>query len=119
MLHEKTVAVIGLGIMGKALVAGLVASGKVPPGRILVSGRSQSSLDALRAEFSVKGFSSNAEAVRKADIAVLCVKPKDLAKVVGASREMVSRVMKDLQTSGYIDVRGSSIFLRDNIVDID
>ena len=47
------------------------------------------------------------------------VAKQDIAKMIGASREMVSRVMKDLQFGGYIDVRGSSIFLRDNIVDID
>jgi hypothetical protein len=28
---------------------------------------------------------------------------------------MVSRVMKDLQTGGYIEVRGSAIVLRDTI----
>jgi CRP/FNR family cyclic AMP-dependent transcriptional regulator len=44
---------------------------------------------------------------------------QDIAKMIGASREMVSRVMKDLQVGGYIDVRGNSIYLRDNIVDID
>ncbi len=38
---------------------------------------------------------------------------QDIAKMVGASREMVSKVMKDLQTSGYIDVQGSTIVLRD------
>lgn len=47
------------------------------------------------------------------------VAKQDIAKMIGASREMVSRVMKDLQVGGYIDVRGSSIYLRDNIVDID
>lgn len=47
------------------------------------------------------------------------VSKQDIAKMIGASREMVSRVMKHLQTGGYIDVRGSSIYLRDNIVDID
>jgi len=36
--------------------------------------------------------------------------------MIGASREMVSRVMKDLQTSGYIEVRGGSIFLRENML---
>src|SRR3974390_1638341 len=40
---------------------------------------------------------------------------QDIAKMIGASREMVSRVMKDLQVGGYIDVRGSSIYLRDNL----
>jgi len=47
------------------------------------------------------------------------VAKQDIAKMIGASREMVSRVMKDLQVGGYIDVRGNAIYLRDNIVDID
>jgi CRP/FNR family cyclic AMP-dependent transcriptional regulator len=38
---------------------------------------------------------------------------QDIAKMIGASREMVSRVMKDLQTSGHIEVRSGSIFLRE------
>ena len=38
---------------------------------------------------------------------------QDIAKMIGASREMVSKVMKDLQVSGYIEVRGSTIVLRD------
>ena len=41
---------------------------------------------------------------------------QDIAKMIGASREMVSRVMKDLQTGGYIEVRAGAIFLRDNIL---
>jgi CRP/FNR family cyclic AMP-dependent transcriptional regulator len=38
---------------------------------------------------------------------------QDIAKMIGASREMVSKVMKDLQVSGYIEVEGSTIVLRD------
>jgi CRP/FNR family cyclic AMP-dependent transcriptional regulator len=41
---------------------------------------------------------------------------QDIAKMIGASREMVSRVMKDLQMGGYIEVRGSHIVLRDSII---
>jgi CRP/FNR family transcriptional regulator, cyclic AMP receptor protein len=44
---------------------------------------------------------------------------QDIAKMIGASREMVSRVMKDLQAGGYIEVRPGSILLRDKIVTID
>ena len=40
---------------------------------------------------------------------------QDIAKMIGASREMVSRVMKDLQLGGYIEMRGSNILLRDTI----
>ena len=41
---------------------------------------------------------------------------QDIAKMIGASREMVSRVMKDLQMGGFIEMRGSNIVVRDTIV---
>ena len=41
---------------------------------------------------------------------------QDIAKMIGASREMVSRVMKDLQTGGYIEVQGAKILLREKIL---
>jgi len=44
---------------------------------------------------------------------------QDIAKMIGASREMVSRVMKDLQASGVIEVRPGSILLRDGILTVD
>lgn len=44
---------------------------------------------------------------------------QDIAKMIGASREMVSRVMKDLQNGGVIEVRSGSILLRDNILAVD
>lgn len=47
------------------------------------------------------------------------VAKQDIAKMIGASREMVSRVMKDLQVGGYIDVRGKAIYLHEKIVDVD
>ena len=43
---------------------------------------------------------------------------KDMANMIGASRESVSRVMKHLQVGGYIDVRGNAIYVHDNILDI-
>ncbi len=41
---------------------------------------------------------------------------QDIAKMIGASREMVSRVMKDLQMGGYIEMRGSHIVLHESIL---
>jgi CRP/FNR family cyclic AMP-dependent transcriptional regulator len=41
---------------------------------------------------------------------------QDIAKMIGASREMVSRVMKDLQTSGYIEVKAGAIYLRESLL---
>ncbi len=41
---------------------------------------------------------------------------QDIAKMVGASREMVSRVMKDLEERGYIEtLEGGSIIIKDRL----
>jgi CRP/FNR family cyclic AMP-dependent transcriptional regulator len=57
-----------------------------------------------------------AEDVDGEKVVVKKLSKQDIAKMIGASREMVSRVMKDLQLGGYIEVRGRSIVLRDNIL---
>jgi CRP/FNR family cyclic AMP-dependent transcriptional regulator len=40
---------------------------------------------------------------------------QDIARMIGASREMVSRVMKHLQETGYIEVRGDAVVIRESI----
>lgn len=40
---------------------------------------------------------------------------QDIAKMIGASREMVSRVMKDLQQRGLIEEAGGQILLREQL----
>jgi CRP/FNR family cyclic AMP-dependent transcriptional regulator len=41
---------------------------------------------------------------------------QNIARMIGASREMVSRVMKHLQEAGYIEVRADAIVIRENIL---
>jgi CRP/FNR family transcriptional regulator, cyclic AMP receptor protein len=38
---------------------------------------------------------------------------QDIARMVGASREMVSRVMRDLTRSGIVEERADGILLKD------
>ena len=57
-----------------------------------------------------------AETIEGEKIVTKRLPKQDIAKMIGASREMVSRVMKDLQMGGYIEMRGSNIVLRDSIV---
>jgi len=57
-----------------------------------------------------------AEDVNGEKVVVKKLSKQDIAKMIGASREMVSRVMKDLQLGGYIEARGRSLVLRDNIL---
>lgn len=60
-----------------------------------------------------------AEIVNGEKVIARKVAKQDIAKMIGASREMVSRVMKDLQTGGYMEVRDGKIVLRDKISAID
>ncbi len=57
-----------------------------------------------------------AEDIGGEKVVVKKMSKQDIAKMIGASREMVSRVMKDLQLGGYIEVRGRSLVLRENIL---
>lgn len=41
---------------------------------------------------------------------------RDIGRMIGASREGVSRAMKELRTRGYLEQRGKSIVLREQIV---
>jgi len=59
------------------------------------------------------------ETVNSEKIVTKKLAKQDIAKMIGASREMVSRVMKDLQLSGYIEVRGNAIHLRDSTLTTD
>jgi len=40
---------------------------------------------------------------------------KQIANMIGATREMVTRVMKEMETSGHIEVRAHQILLRDSL----
>ncbi len=60
-----------------------------------------------------------AETVNGQRVVTKKVAKQDIAKMIGASREMVSRVMKDLQSGGYIEVRPGAIVLHETILTID
>ena len=46
------------------------------------------------------------------------ISKQDIAKMIGASREMVSRVMKDLGMRGLIEESDRGIILRERILDL-
>ncbi|MEM2922424.1 MAG: NAD(P)-binding domain-containing protein, partial [Candidatus Bathyarchaeia archaeon] len=74
-----TVAVIGAGIIGSAIVKSLLQSGY--KGKIIATRRR---LEAIRnfEKLGVDITDDNKKAAKEADIIVLCVKPKDIEKVL-------------------------------------
>ncbi len=86
MLTGKKIAIIGSGTMGRALASGLLRSGKVSSQQLRCTARTRTTAERLAEDLGVACSTDNAEAVRGADIAVLSVKPKDVAKVVEGLR---------------------------------
>jgi CRP/FNR family cyclic AMP-dependent transcriptional regulator len=58
----------------------------------------------------------SAEVVNGEKVVTKKLSKQDIARMIGASREMVSRVMKHLQAAGYIEERANSIIIRANIL---
>lgn len=77
MLAQKTIAIVGAGKLGQALINGLLDSGAVQPDKVVATRNRLERLDEL---VSTRGIrtAKNGEAAKCADIIVLCVKPQDM-----------------------------------------
>lgn len=81
-LSEKRIAFIGGGMMGEAIVRGLLRQSLASAGQITVSDPVQSRRELLSSDLGVLATDSNREAVSSADIVVLAIKPQALPKVL-------------------------------------
>lgn len=83
-------AVFGAGVMGEALLSGLLR-GRWSPADLLITEKRPERAEALRAEYGVR-VATNAEAAAVADTLVLVVKPQDMASLL---QEIASLVKPD------------------------
>lgn len=84
---EKTIAIIGAGNMGGALVRGMLRAELVPPERITIVDIHPEKLETLRSQYGLRATADARAAVRGADIVLLAVKPRTLNDVLDAIRE--------------------------------
>ena len=90
-LANASLAFIGAGAMGEALIGGLLAGGHVAPGRITATDTRPERLEELRGRFGIETGADNRAAARAADVVVLAVKPQVLPAVLAELRESVGR----------------------------
>lgn len=86
LFETKTLAVLGVGNMGKALLQGIVNAKLIPVDRIVVTDTNTELLMDVQKSMGVRTSTDNAEAVKDADMVLLCVKPQMMAKVVEGIR---------------------------------
>jgi len=104
----RRLAVLGAGMMGEALVRGLLTAGWEPD-RIVMADVRQGRLDELREVLGVHVEQDNATAAAGAEAVLLAVKPQDATEVLsglGPDRAVLS-IVAGLRTSAIADAVGA------------
>ncbi|MEY4479932.1 MAG: hypothetical protein RLZZ267_610 [Bacillota bacterium] len=90
-LQQRNICFIGAGSMAEAILKGLLEQGKTTVDRVSVLQRSdRPTLSSVRANYDVNPITehtSKVNAIRKADIIILAVKPKDVSEALAQLRE--------------------------------
>ncbi len=99
MQPVKRIGVIGAGVMGEALVSGMLRVKLVHPSHLMAADVRQSPLKLLQRKYKIQVLHDNVELAEKCDVVILCIKPQDAGSVLkqvapsfGATKLLVSIV---------------------------
>lgn len=82
MFADKTIAFIGSGIMGEAMIRGLLTKDSIAPDKIIASDPWQPRLEQLKAQYAIQTTKDNREAAEAGQIIVLSIKPQSVPLVL-------------------------------------
>jgi pyrroline-5-carboxylate reductase len=82
MFADKTIAFIGSGIMGEAMIRGLLTKNSIAPDKIIASDPWQPRLEQLKAQYNIQTTKDNREAAEAGQIIVLSIKPQSVPLVL-------------------------------------
>jgi pyrroline-5-carboxylate reductase len=89
-LQNKTIAFIGAGNMGEALIRGLLAAKTVAPRQLIATDVRSERLEFFSRAFGIRTTRDNAEAVADASIILLAVKPQQMSEALASFRSTMS-----------------------------
>lgn len=84
---EGTLAIIGTGRMGEALLRGLLGSGHITPGRVICTDSIEGRRAALADTYGVRAIADNREAIAAADVVLVALKPQVLLETLAADAD--------------------------------
>lgn len=82
MKAEKQFALIGPGVMAEAIIIGLIEKQVINASNIIAAGPRLERLQELEQSYKIGSDLDNTNAVREADVVILCVKPQKLPDVM-------------------------------------
>lgn len=89
-LQNETIAFIGAGNMGEALIRGLLAAKTVTAEQIIACDVVATRLEYFKNKFGIRTASDNAAAVCDADIVLLAVKPQQMSDVLSSFKSQIT-----------------------------
>jgi len=113
-VFNKSVAVIGAGKMGSILIQGLLSRGLLTRSRVWATVGHPDEARAVRAKLKIPVTMNNAEAVRSADVVLLCLKPQMMRKVLEEIKpelkdQLVISVAASVPTSYMENILGGKV----------
>ena len=90
--NGEKIAFVGAGVMGEAMIKGLLHQELLAPEYITASDPRAEHLESLRQRYGIDVTTDNSEAARSADLLVLSVKPQVMEKVLAELRGQVDDV---------------------------
>src|SRR5664280_2788052 len=91
-LQNKTIAFIGAGNMGEALIRGLLAIKAVTPSQIIAADLRAERREFFTKTFGVRATRDNLAAVEDGDVILFAVKPQQIGEVLAAVKSQVSNL---------------------------
>lgn len=86
-MRPRTLAFLGGGNMGEAMLKGLLNARFAEPQQLLVADINRQRVEYLERTYGVRGAVTNREAVAEADVIILAVKPQNLPELLQDIRE--------------------------------
>ena len=91
MFEDKMIAFVGSGVMGEAMIRGLLSQDIVPPKQIVAADPSTERLAYLEKKYGIHVTTANSEAAEMGQIVVLSIKPQSLDNVMPDLRGQLRR----------------------------
>ncbi len=87
-MSVRKLGVIGAGVMGQALIRGLMAKGIVTSKSVWASAKTEATCAQIQESLGIQAFTDYAQALADTDVILLCVKPGGLKSVLEKLRKL-------------------------------
>jgi pyrroline-5-carboxylate reductase len=114
-VDQRRIAILGGGRIGESLLAGLLSTGWRKPDEIVVTGRREERMEELQDRYGVRATLSNSEAVARAAVVVLAVKPQDFDVLLGEIAPLISAEQTVLSIAAAIPTASIEQRLADGV----